>query len=88
MAVVGRGGWHIARAAALGHFAGYTICNEGSVRGPIRMRVAGTSSPNEKAVQRNPSSAPGVAGARQDAVRAAAAAGAHPVAQRRRAAQH
>jgi acylpyruvate hydrolase len=30
--VVGRGGRHIARAAALSHVAGYTICNEGSVR--------------------------------------------------------
>ncbi len=32
VAVVGQGGRHIAKAAALGHVAGYTICNEGSVR--------------------------------------------------------
>jgi acylpyruvate hydrolase len=32
VAVVGRTGRHIAKAAALGHVAGYTICNEGSVR--------------------------------------------------------
>jgi len=32
VAVIGRNGRHIAKAAALGHVAGYTICNEGSVR--------------------------------------------------------
>ena len=32
VAVVGQGGRHIAKAHALGHVAGYTICNEGSVR--------------------------------------------------------
>ena len=32
VAVIGRRGRHIAKAAALGHVAGYTICNEGSIR--------------------------------------------------------
>ena len=32
VAVIGRRGRHIAKAAALGHVTGYTICNEGSVR--------------------------------------------------------
>ncbi len=32
VAVIGAGGRHIPRSAALGHVAGYTICNEGSVR--------------------------------------------------------
>ncbi len=32
VAVIGTGGRHIAKADALAHVAGYTICNEGSVR--------------------------------------------------------
>ena len=32
VAVIGRRGRHIPKASALGHVAGYTICNEGSVR--------------------------------------------------------